>query len=347
MKRIGFLFEKITTLDNITLAIRNATKHKKRKRGLVKELARNPEKYAPQIQAMLLSGDYKLSQPIETVRRERQKVRHIKVPKFYPDQIIHWSLMQVIDPIINRGMDKYCCGSVKTRGTSAAKKAVDHFIKSDKRIKYVFKADIHHFFESVDIELLKAKFRRVIKDAKVLKLIDEILDNGGKGLPIGYYTSQAFSNFYLQQFDHEVKQTLRIKHYVRYADDIVFLDTNKRKLHKAKVYLDNYLQGENLKLKDDWQVWKYGSRPIDFVGYRFYVGYTLLRKKIFYSLTRTVRKIKSFGMRMRQIQRFLSFMGRAKFINFKKYYVEHIKPIISKGVACKFVSIYAKTALQR
>ena len=343
MKRQGFLFEKITAEDNLVLAIKNATKNKRNKRGIVKDVSDNPTKYAQKIKRMLENGTYYFAPPIEKTRREHKKIRHIKVPRFYPDQIIHWALMQVIDPLINRGMDKYCCGSVKGRGTMAAKKAVDRFIKKGKNVKCVYKADIHHFFESVNTSVLKRQFRRIIKDAKVLKLIDEILDNGGSGLPIGYYTSQAFSNFYLQGFDHYVKQTVKIKHYVRYADDMVMLDSNKRKLHKARKAFEAYLKRGDLKIKNDWQVWRYGTRPIDFVGYRFYKSFTLLRKAMFYSLTRAVRKIARFGMRMRQVLRFLSYMGWTKRINFKKYYIEKIKPIITKGKACKYVSKYAKT----
>lgn len=343
MKRIGFLYEKICTIDNLVLAVRNATKNKKHRRGIVKDAHDNPELYAQRVKEILESGNVEFAPPRLKTRREHNKIRNIKTPKFYPDQIIHWALMQVIDPIINRGMYRYCCGSVKGRGTSAARKAVIKFTKNDPRIKYVLKADVRRFFESVDIEILKQKFRRVIKDAKVLSLIDAILDNGGSGLPIGYYTSQGFSNFYLQTFDHTVKEKLKIKHYVRYADDIVFLDRNKRKLHKAVKVLGNVLRRGNLKLKDDWQVWRYGTRPIDFVGYRFYKGYTLLRKQVFYSLTRTVRKIQKFGVRLRQCLRFISYIARAKVINFKKYYLERIKPIISKGRAQKVVSLHART----
>ena len=343
MKRVGFLFEKVISEENLLRAIKNATKNKKNRRGIVLECHEHPEKFVKRIQKMLESGNFQFAPPIEKTRRERKKIRHIKVPQFFPDQIVHWALMQVIDPIINRGMDRYCCGSVKGRGGIAAKKAIEKFQKKDPKIKYVLKADIHHFFESVDTELLKQKFRRVIKDAKVLYLIDGILDSGGSGLPIGYYTSQCFSNFYLQQFDHEVKQKVKIKHYVRYVDDVVFLDSNKRKLHKARLLLEGTLRKEHLHFKGDWQIWKAYSRPIDFVGYRFYKGYTILRKKLFYSLTRAVRKIKQFGMRVRQVTRFLSYTGWTKRINFKKYYLEHIKPIISKGRAKRFMSWYAHT----
>lgn len=342
MKRVGFLFEKIISDENIMKAIHNATKNKKNRHGIVLECHEHPERFVKRIQNILADENFVFSPPIEKTRRERKKIRHIKVPKFFPDQIIHWALMQVIDPIVYRGAYRYSCGSVKGKGGLAAKKSIERFQKKDKKIKYVMKADIHHFFESVDTDILKQKFRRVIKDAKVLRLIDGILDSGGSGLPIGYYTSQGFANFYLQQFDHEVKEKCGIKHYTRYVDDVVFLDTNKRKLHKARLLLGTYLRKEKLRFKDDWQVWKIYSRPIDFVGYRFYKGYTLLRKKLLYSLTRAVRKIKQYGMRERQVIRFLTYMGYSKRINFKKYYLERIKPTISKGRARKFMSWYAK-----
>lgn len=342
MKRIGFLYEKIVSIDNLILAVRNATKNKKHRRGIVKEAHDNPESVALRIKDKFDNGTLYFSEPYTKTLRERNKIRNIKVPRFYPDQIVHWAVMQVIDPIINRGLYRYSCGSVKGRGTSGARKAIQRFIRRDPRIKYVYKADIYHFFESVNTDILKRKFRRVIKDIKVLNLIDGIIDSGGKGLPIGFYTSQGFSNFYLQTFDHTVKEKLHIRHYARYADDIVFLDRNKRKLHKAHLALALVLKRGNLRVKGDWQIWRYGTRPIDFVGYRFYKGYTLLRKRIFYSLTHVVRKIKRFGLRLRQCLRFISYIARAKVINFKKYYVENIKPIVSKGRAQKVISFHAR-----
>ena len=259
MKRIGYLYEKFISIDNLILAVKNATHNKKRRRGIVKDAYENPEKYALKIQRILERGII-FSPPHEKIRRERNKIRCIKVPRFYPDQIVHWALMQVIDPVINRGMYRYCCGSVVGRGTKGARKAVQKFIKSDPRIKYVYKADVHHFFASVDTEILKQKFRRVIKDAKILKIIDGILDCGSNGLPIGFYTSQGFSNFYLQSFDHAVKEKLKIKHYVRYVDDIVMLDSNKRKLHKAHEAIVRILRRGRLTIKGNWQVWRYGTR---------------------------------------------------------------------------------------
>ncbi len=47
------------------------------------------------------------------------------------------------------------------------------------------------------------------------------------GLPIGNLTSQVFGNVYLNDFDHFVKRTLKIKHYGRYVDDMIFVHNDK------------------------------------------------------------------------------------------------------------------------
>ena len=84
------------------------------------------------------------------------------------------------------------------------------YIRSHKHkpqeLKYCLKLDIKHFYQSVDIEKLKKKFRKIIKDRDMLRVLDTIVDSNvaqyGKkivkmGLPIGFYTSQWFSNFFL------------------------------------------------------------------------------------------------------------------------------------------------------
>ena len=160
-------------------------------------------------------------------------------------------------------------------------------------------------------------------------------------MPIGYYTSQWFSNFYLQEMDHYIKEVLHIKYYARYVDDMVLIGPNKRKLHRALRALMTYLITDyELEIKDNWQLWRIFSRPLDFVGYRFYEKYTLLRKKILYRLTRTVRRIGRYGLNIQRARRFNSLIGWGKHINFKDYYLERIKPIISKRSAKRYISAY-------
>lgn len=295
MKRVGYLYEKMCDLALIKLAIHKAAQGKTRKHYIAKVLA-NEEKYALRIQKMLLDNEVQLSpnRTIEIYDRSCMKQRLITVPKFFPDQILHWVLMLVIEPILMKGMYRFACGSVPGRGGMEAKKYVERALRDDK-VRYVAKLDISKFFNSVKPAILIGMLRRKIKDERVIDLIGKILKNGGDCLPIGYYTSQWFSNFFLEGFDHFVKEVLKIKYYVRYVDDMVLIDTNKRKLRKAIAEIEKYLNDIGLKLKPNYQVWKVHSRPIDFVGFRFYKDKTLLRKKIFFRLCRRVRKIEKTG----------------------------------------------------
>lgn len=349
MKRIGYLYEKIYDVENIKLAIRNAAKGKHSRR-YVKRILENSDYYANEISEMLKNKTYRLS-PNRCKRIKDgacQKERDITIPAFYPDQIIQWAAMQVLNPVFTKGMYEYSCGSVPGRGGIKAKKYVEKILRR-KDARYVLKLDIKKFFPSVANAKLKQLLRKKIKDRNTLELLDAIIDNGGQGMPIGYYASQWFSNFYLQEVDHFIKEVLHIKYYVRYVDDMVLIDSNKRKLRKAMLRLAEYLDVNKyaVKLKDNWQLWKIFSRPLDFVGYRFYKDYTLLRKKIFYRLTKTVRRIQKYGLNIRRARRFNSLIGWATHINFKGYYLKYIKPIIHKNTAKEYVGNHDRRLKKR
>lgn len=347
MKRVGYLYEKMCDLSLIRYAIRKAAQGKTYKH-YIRKVLQNEEAYALRIQEMLVNESVKLSpnRQITIYDRSCSKERIITVPKFFPDQILHWVVMLVIEPIITKGMYRFNCGSVPTRGGMEAKRYVERALK-DKKIRYVAKLDISKFFNSVKPEYLMAMFRNKIKDEKVLRLINAILENGGDCLPIGYYTSQWFSNFFLEGFDHYVKEELKIKKYVRYVDDMVLLDTNKRKLHKAIARMDEYLHKIGLKLKRNYQVWKVGSRPIDFVGFRFYQDKTVLRKKIFFRLCRRVRSVRKSGyITVHQAQGILSLLGWLSHINAWRFYKEKIYPYAPKSRLKNIVSNHAKKLLE-
>jgi hypothetical protein len=343
MKRVGYLYEKMCDLALIKLAIHKAAQGKTRKHYIAKVLA-NEEKYALRIQKMLLDNEVQLSpnRTIEIYDRSCMKQRLITVPKFFPDQILHWVLMLVIEPILMKGMYRFACGSVPGRGGMEAKKYVERALRDDK-VRYVAKLDISKFFNSVKPAILIGMLRRKIKDERVIDLIGKILENGGDCLPIGYYTSQWFSNFFLEGFDHFVKEVLKIKYYVRYVDDMVLIDTNKRKLRKAIAEIEKYLNDIGLKLKPNYQVWKVHSRPIDFVGFRFYKDKTLLRKKIFFRLCRRVRKIEKTGyITVNQARGLLSLLGWLTHINGCGFYKEHIYGIAPRNKLKKIVSNHGK-----
>lgn len=63
-------------------------------------------------------------------------------------------------------------------------------------------------------------------------------------LPIGNLTSQLFSNVYLNDFDHFVKEVLGIKYYGRYVDDFIMIHEDKDYLLSLKPIIKEYLERE-------------------------------------------------------------------------------------------------------
>lgn len=296
MKRIGYLYEKVISIDNIELAIIKASKGKN-KRKAVNKILDNIDYYVKKINNMLKNKTYIPSPYIEKTIKERLKERIIYKPRFYPDQCIHWALMLQLEKILMNKMYYWNCASIKGRGLNHAFKYIKRILKVDnKNTKYCLKLDVKKFYPSIDKNILKNKFRKIIKDKDLLWLIDKIIDSNEKGLPIGNYTSQWFANFYLTDLDNYIKQESKVKYYTRYMDDMILFSSNKKELHKIKLKIENYLNKNlNLKLKENWQLFKTDSRPLDFLGYRFNRKnkqvYITLRKNNFLRFKRRINKI--------------------------------------------------------
>lgn len=203
-------------------------------------------------------------------------------------------------------------------------------VQDRKYTKYCLKLDVKHFYPSINKETLKNKFRKIIKDKDTLWLIDAIIDSSKEGVPIGNYTSQWFANFYLQDLDHFIKEELHVKYYIRYMDDIVLFSNNKKELRKVKYAIDEFLVKESLTIKENWQLFKTDSRPIDFLGYRFYRGYTTLRRSNFLRIKRRAKKIsKKEKLNYHDAAAMLSYSGWLKHCDSYNYTQKYVKPYIN------------------
>lgn len=339
MKTEKNIYIKIIDKNNIYKAIQNASKGKK-SRSNVKKILDNIYFYVDVIYEQLKSKTYIPNKYEEKIIQDgvRKKERIIYKPRFFPDQIIHWALMQQIEDIIKRGMYEYCCGSVKNRGILYGVKYLKKILVRDrKNTKYCLKLDIKKFYPSINQSILKRKFRKIIKDRDTLDLIDLIVDSGKQGVPIGNYTSQWFANFYLQDLDHYIKEQLKVPYYIRYMDDMVLFHRNKKELHKIKNKIEEFLKQEDLKLKENWQLFKMDSRPLDFLGYRFYRGYTTLRKSNFLRIKRRYKKIYKKGkLTYKDASASLSYYGWLKHCDSYNFNQKYVKPYIDLN-KCKGV----------
>jgi len=232
MKRKGFIYEKITELNNIELAIYKASIGKTKRKN-VEKILDSPTYYAMQVQKLLKEKKYIPSPYIEMTIHDgaSRKERVIYKPRFYPDQVVHWALMLQIEPLLLKGMYEFSCASIKGRGIKRGMNYLKRILVQDRKYtKYCLKLDVKKFYPSIDKEILKSKFRKIIKDKDTLNLIDVIINSGIEGLPIGNYTSQWFANFYLKDLDHYIKEELKVKYYIRYMDDMVLFSNNKKEL---------------------------------------------------------------------------------------------------------------------
>lgn len=272
-----------------------------------------------------------------------QKERAIIKPYYRYEQVIHHLVVRQLKPIIMKGFYEYSCGSIPDRGCHYGKKHMERWIKEYPKDKtlYVLKMDIRHFFENVDHDILKAKLRKIIRDKKFLRLCDKIIDHIDTGLPLGFYTSQWFANFYLKDFDHYMKEVLGAEHYMRYMDDMVVLSDSKEKLHEIVRGVMKYLNEQlNLELKGNWQIFPMlhdkqdcGGRALDFMGFKFYRNHTTLRKSI---LKRARRKALNIGKKKREHKpithkdatSMISRMGWLDHTDTYDYYLKYIKPHI-------------------
>lgn len=278
MKRIGNLFEKICEKGNIKLAEKVATKGKKSQKGVLAHKL-DYENNLIKVESILKNKTYTTSEYKNFTIKEKGKIREISSLPFYPDRIIHHALMNILEPVFVSMYisDTYSC--IKRRGVHKASFRLRRYLKEDG-YRYCLKIDIEKFFPNIDNDILKGLLRKKFKDRDLLWLLDDIIDST-KGLPIGSYTSQYLSNFYLTYFDHWVKETLKVKAYLRYCDDMIFLSNSKEELWEWFYLIRDYLfENLKLKVKSNYQVFSIDIRGIDWCGYKHFKDYTLIRKSI-------------------------------------------------------------------
>ena len=264
MKTYKHLIEYALSDECMEKALKNAIK-RKTWRPEVQDLLAHKDEVKAQIREDVL--DRRLKQIIHRGYRRldgaMKKERIIVQPYFTrtrPEQWIQHIAIEAIRPIISKGFYFHSCGSVPQKGVHCGKKYLAKYIKKhQKDVRYCLKIDVRKFYQSINTDLLKYKLERIIKDDLMLYLLYWIIDNNiaiiddgsiiAGGLPVGGYPSQYFANFFFQDFDHYLKEVVKVDFYMRYMDDIVILGRNKKELHSVLNRVREYLQGIGLELK--------------------------------------------------------------------------------------------------
>lgn len=300
------IYPQVYNLNNLILAWRKARKGKTKKL-YVKEFEQNLIENLLLIHEELKNQTYSPRKLKIFILRD-PKTRKISKSAFR-DRIVQHAIIQILEPIFDKSFIYDSCANRKGKGNLFALKRFEKYQRKVtdnlKSEAYCLKADIKHYFQEVDNCFLLDILRKKIKDGKTVGLIGKILDNKprleratgellhlNKGMPLGNLTSQFFANIYLNELDYFVKHRLKAKYYIRYVDDFVILHENKENLEYLKERISEFLKNKlKLEIHPNKSKIISLSHGIDFVGFRNFYYFRLLRKR---NIRNMERKIKEY-----------------------------------------------------
>lgn len=276
MKRHGNLWAEFTSKENWDLAVKNALKGKKSLFSVQRFLEQG-EGYTEKLRQQVIDGTFEF-RGYNTKMIYEPKKRKLYISRL-EERFFHWACMLIIDRIFEPTFihDSYSCR--KKKGQHVCSTRCVEFVRNND---YCLKMDISKFYPSMNQDILKKCLRQRIKDERFLHALDQIIDSFHpdgvhRGVPIGNYSSQIFGNIYMTQLDRYVKDVLKCKCYQRYCDDFILYSNDKKYLNECKHKLIAFVHDVlDMKLsKCDLFPTK---RGVDFVGYRHFKDFVLVRK---------------------------------------------------------------------
>jgi len=275
------MFEKIISLGNLFDAWMEFKKEKANKKD-VTEFEINLEDHIFKLRDDLKSGIYKHGGYLSFFVNDPKR-RHIHKASVR-DRLLHHAIHRIIEPEWNKTFIFDSWSSRRGKGTHGAikrlKKLGCKLSQNHTKTLWVLKLDIRKFFVSVDHKILLEIIKKRILNARLLLLLQEIIESFSNGLPLGNLTSQLFSNIYLDKLDQFVKHELKIVGYVRYADDFILIHPDKflliSYLEKVRTFLWERL---HLDIHSKKIILKTYASGIDYLGYICFPYYRILRTK--------------------------------------------------------------------
>jgi RNA-directed DNA polymerase len=283
-KQLQISYQEIISLENLFAAWQEFLPGKRNKRD-VQEFGATLTDNILQLQAELANFSY-VHGPYKAFNISDPKPRNIHKASVR-DRVLHHAVYRRLYPFFDKTFiaDSYSCRIGK--GTHKALDRLKSFAfkisKNHTKTVWVLKCDIKKFFASIDHKILLKILENYIIDKNVLWLLRQIIESfysqtESKGLPLGNLTSQLFCNVYMNEFDQFVKHKLQVRHYVRYADDFVFLSDSRQDLEnlifKIPEFLDRRLK---LALHPAKVFIKTLASGVDFLGWVNFPHHRVLR----------------------------------------------------------------------
>lgn len=289
--------------SNFFEAYKSASKGKHGRFGCFRyseELFLNFSKYCRQI----LDGTY-IPAPCHSFEiwcSGGQKIRKITAPTF-SDGVVQHVFYKAVYKIFSRRMifDSYGCR--KWKGAHRSADRIQEFIRKSPVDSYYLQIDIRKYYYSIRHDILRESLARTLKDERIVDYLMAFAGPEEVGLQVGCLLSQLFGMIYLDRFDHYCKRVLKVRKYVRYVDDIVFIGLTKEGAHDLKKKCEDFLE-KHLSLRlSKWKIAPL-ARGINFCGFRSWRERRLLRR-------RSVRNFQR-ALRRKRFESALSILAHAK-----------------------------------
>jgi retron-type reverse transcriptase len=204
------------------------------------------------------------------------------------DRIVHHAIYRMLYPYFD---SKFIYDSYSCRIDKGTHRAVNRFrgltrkvSKNDTKTVWVLKCDIKKFFANINHEILKRILRKQINDDDIMWLLENVIDSFHTGddlnigLPLDNVTSQIFINIYMNELDQFMKRQVRVRYFIRYADDFMILHTDKKYLINLIPQISKFLKEElALSLNQNKLYIKTLSSGVDFLGWVNFPHYRVLR----------------------------------------------------------------------
>ena len=281
-------FEEIISVENLLLAWKEFLRGKRNKKDV------------QEFQLHLMDNVFSLHNDLKnkTYKHGGYTAFNISDPKprnihkaSVRDRLLHHAIYRILYPYFDK---KFIHDSYSCRINKGTHKAINRFrdffrkvSKNNTRSCLVLKCDIRKFFANIDHNILKSILSKTVFDTDILWLLSQVIDSFntnpigptyGVGLPLGNLTSQLMVNIYMNEFDQFVKRELKVKYYIRYADDFVILQNDKIVLEDILIKIQKFL-AEKLKLNlhPDKVFIKTISSGVDFLGWVHFPEHRVLR----------------------------------------------------------------------
>lgn len=189
MKRVGYITDKdgrrITLLEamgdygNVQKAYNKARKCKRHRKDVL-IFTKDKEENLDKVREDIINLAYEPSK-YHYFKVYEPKERQIMALPFY-DRVVQHAINNVLEPIFDKRFISQSYACRKGKGMHAASDTLKEWLYEWNKYHpdqplYAIKADIHHYFQSIDHAVLKTEIRKVIKDAGVLELLDRIIDH--------------------------------------------------------------------------------------------------------------------------------------------------------------------------